>query len=73
MVGLSRHAAEFFKFLLIIVEFSLCMCLFVRIAAYRFRNGTDVQNFLLACTFRQGGVAILVSSLCNLFLMTYAG
>jgi len=58
MVGLSKHAAEFFKFLLIIVEFSLCMCLF---------------NFLLACVFRQGGVAILLSSLCNLFLMTYAG
>ena len=29
MVGLSKHAAEFFKFLLIIVEFSLAMTLFV--------------------------------------------
>ncbi len=28
---------------------------------------------LRACVFRNGGVAILSSSLCNLFLMTYAG
>jgi hypothetical protein len=33
----------------------------------------DIQNFLLACLFRHGGIAILLSSLCNLFLMTYAG
>ncbi|WVW84638.1 hypothetical protein I302_106672 [Kwoniella bestiolae CBS 10118] len=58
MVGLSHDAARFFKFLLIIVEFSMGMTLF---------------NFLLACLFRNGGVAILLSSLCNLFLMTYAG
>jgi hypothetical protein len=31
------------------------------------------QNFLLACIFRKGGIAILLSSLSNLFLMTYAG
>ncbi|WWC96073.1 hypothetical protein V866_002940 [Kwoniella sp. B9012] len=58
MVGLSHDAARSFKFLLIIVEFSMGMTLF---------------NFLLACLFRNGGVAILLSSLCNLFLMTYAG
>ncbi|WVR06377.1 hypothetical protein IAU60_003408 [Kwoniella sp. DSM 27419] len=58
MVGLSHDASRFFKFLLIIIEFSLSMTLF---------------NFLLACVFRHGGVAILLSSLCNLFLMTYAG
>ncbi|WWD18512.1 hypothetical protein CI109_102964 [Kwoniella shandongensis] len=58
MVGLAHDAARFFKFLLIIVEFSLGMTLF---------------NFLLACLFTHGGVAILLSSLCNLFLMTYAG
>ncbi|WWC88700.1 uncharacterized protein L201_003613 [Kwoniella dendrophila CBS 6074] len=58
MVGLSHDAARFFKFLLIIVEFAMGMTLF---------------NFLLACLFRNGGVAILLSSLCNLFLMTYAG
>lgn len=36
-------------------------------------NRTESQNFLLACVFRHGGIAILLSSLCNLFLMTYAG
>lgn len=74
MVGLSRHAAEFFKFLLIIVEFSLAMCLFVSGIARASCDDIDTpQNFLLATVFRQGGVAILLSSLCNLFLMTYAG
>ncbi|EIW73559.1 hypothetical protein TREMEDRAFT_11831, partial [Tremella mesenterica DSM 1558] len=58
MVGLAHEATRFFKFLLILVEFSLAMTLW---------------NFLLACLFRHGGVAILLSSLCNLFLMTYAG
>ncbi|ORY24311.1 hypothetical protein BCR39DRAFT_547449 [Naematelia encephala] len=58
MVGLSHHPARFFKFLLILVEYSLGMTLF---------------NFLLACVFRHGGIAILLSSLWNLFLMTYAG
>jgi hypothetical protein len=79
MVGLSKHAAEFFKFLLIIVEFSLAMCLFVRpLRCHSVRTVTqgtipDWQNFLLACVFRHGGIAILLSSLANLFLMTYAG
>ncbi|KAK4684731.1 hypothetical protein P7C73_g5437, partial [Tremellales sp. Uapishka_1] len=58
MVGLSHQPARFFKFLLILVEYSMGMTLF---------------NFLLACVFRHGGIAILLSSLCNLFLMTYAG
>ncbi|ORX40047.1 hypothetical protein BD324DRAFT_616077 [Kockovaella imperatae] len=58
MVGLAHSAARFFKYLLILVEYSLATTLF---------------NFLLACVFRQGGIAILLSSLCNLFLMTYAG
>jgi len=58
MVGLSHEAARFFKYLLVLVEFSAAMTLF---------------NFLLACLFSHGGVAILLSSLCNLYLMTYAG
>jgi len=37
------------------------------------KDEADIQNFLLACLFRHGGIAILLSSLCNLFLMTYAG
>jgi ABC-type multidrug transport system permease subunit len=32
-----------------------------------------MQNFLLAAILPNGGIAILLSSLHNLFLMTYAG
>ena len=31
------------------------------------------QNFLLACLFRNGGIAILLSALTALYQMTYAG
>ncbi|QRW00883.1 ATP-dependent permease [Ceratobasidium sp. AG-Ba] len=58
MVGLSPDAARFFKALLVLMLFALAMTLF---------------NFLLACVFRNGGVAILLSALFNLFTMTYAG
>ncbi|KAJ9112366.1 hypothetical protein QFC19_000786 [Naganishia cerealis] len=58
MVGLSPHADRFFKFLLILVEYGLQL---------------TVHNFLLAALIRNGGIAILLSSLYNLFLMTYAG
>ncbi|CAE6528385.1 unnamed protein product [Rhizoctonia solani] len=58
MVGLSPEAARFFKALLVLVLFALAMTLF---------------NFLLATSFRNGGVAILLSALFNLFTMTYAG
>lgn len=58
MAGLSADAARFFKFLLILVLFALAMALY---------------NFLLACTFRNGGIAILLSALFNLFTMTFAG
>ncbi|KAG8911606.1 hypothetical protein FRC01_005624 [Tulasnella sp. 417] len=58
MAGLSADAARFFKFLLMLVLFSLAMALY---------------NFLLACTFRNGGIAILLSALFNLFTMTFAG
>ncbi|KAG9036166.1 hypothetical protein FRB95_009740 [Tulasnella sp. JGI-2019a] len=58
MAGLSPHADRFFKFLLILVLFSLAMTLF---------------NFFLACVFRNGGIAILLSALFNLFTMTFAG
>ncbi|KAG8971508.1 hypothetical protein FRB90_010475, partial [Tulasnella sp. 427] len=58
MAGLAPDAARFFKFLLILVLFALAMALY---------------NFLLACTFRNGGIAILLSALFNLFTMTFAG
>ncbi|CUA70561.1 putative ATP-dependent permease [Rhizoctonia solani] len=58
MVGLSPEAARFFKALLVLVLYALAMTLF---------------NFLLASSFRNGGIAILLSALFNLFTMTYAG
>lgn len=73
MVGLSRHADRFFKYLLILVEYSLGMTLFVGPSLDYGRPSLTLQNFLLACVFTHGGIAILLSSLCNLFLMTYAG
>lgn len=58
MAGLAPDAAHYFKFLFILVLYTLAMTLF---------------NFLLACTFRNGGVAILLSAIFNLFIMTFAG
>jgi len=58
MTGLSPEAVRFFKFLLILVLYSLAM---------------TILNFLLAVNFRNGGIAILISSLFNLFAMTFAG
>jgi len=58
MAGLSPDAARFFKFLFVLVLYAAAMTLF---------------NFLLACLFRNGGIAILLSALFNLFIMTYAG
>ncbi|KAM5542745.1 hypothetical protein V8D89_003706 [Ganoderma adspersum] len=58
MAGLAHDAAHFFKFLFILVLYTLAMTLF---------------NFLLACLFRNGGIAILISALTALYQMTYAG
>ncbi|EMD34339.1 hypothetical protein CERSUDRAFT_125512 [Gelatoporia subvermispora B] len=58
MAGLAHDAAHFFKFLFILVLYTLAMTLF---------------NFLLACLFRNGGIAILTSALTALYQMTYAG
>ncbi|KAF8579482.1 hypothetical protein K439DRAFT_1654569 [Ramaria rubella] len=58
MAGLAHDAAHFFKFLFILVLYSMVMTLF---------------NFLLACMFRNGGVAILLSALTALYQQTYAG
>jgi len=58
MAGLAGDAAHFFKFLFILVLYTLAMTLY---------------NFLLACLFRNGGVAILLSALSALHQMTYAG
>jgi ABC-type multidrug transport system ATPase subunit/ABC-type multidrug transport system permease subunit len=58
MAGLAPDAAHFFKFLLILVLYTLAMTLF---------------NFLLGTLFRNGGIAILLSALTALYQMTYAG
>lgn len=58
MGGLAPHAANFFKFLLILVLYTICMALF---------------NFLLGLAITDGGLAILLSALTGLYQMTYAG
>ncbi|KIY48243.1 ABC transporter [Fistulina hepatica ATCC 64428] len=58
MTGLAPEAQHFFKFLLIIVLYTLAITLF---------------NFLLGATFHNGGVAILMSALTVLYQMTFAG
>lgn len=58
MVGLTPAAANFFKYLLILLEYNVAVTLF---------------NLFLAVSFREGGVAILISSILNLYQMAYAG
>ncbi|KAG2020925.1 multidrug resistance protein 1 [Coprinopsis cinerea AmutBmut pab1-1] len=58
MAGLAPDAPHFFKFLFILVLYSLAMTLF---------------NFLLGTCFQNGGVAILLSALSALYQMTFAG
>ncbi|KAL4251686.1 ATP-binding cassette subfamily G transporter, partial [Pleurotus pulmonarius] len=58
MAGLAPDAEHFFKFLFILVLYTLAMTLF---------------NFLLGTLFRNGGIAILLSALSALYQMTFAG
>ncbi len=58
MAGLAKDPAHFFKFLFILVLYTLAMTLF---------------NFLLGTLFNNGGVAILLSALTALYQMTFAG
>ncbi|KAF8881935.1 hypothetical protein CPB84DRAFT_1791330 [Gymnopilus junonius] len=58
MAGLAPEAVHFFKFLLILVLYSLAITLF---------------NFLLGTLFQNGGIAILLSALSALYQMTFAG
>ncbi|KIJ30315.1 hypothetical protein M422DRAFT_187276 [Sphaerobolus stellatus SS14] len=58
MTGLAPTAANYFKFLFILVLYTMAMTLF---------------NFLLGCLFRNGGIAILLSALTALYQQTYAG
>ncbi|KAF8894767.1 ABC transporter [Infundibulicybe gibba] len=58
MAGLAHEASNYFKFLFILVLYTLVMTIF---------------NFLLGALFRNGGVAILLSALTGLYQMTFAG
>ncbi|KAJ7168414.1 hypothetical protein C8R43DRAFT_984293 [Mycena crocata] len=58
MAGLAHDAAHYFKFLFILVLYTLAMTLY---------------NFLLGTLFHNGGVAILLSALSALYQMTFAG
>ncbi|GLB35512.1 putative ABC-2 type transporter [Lyophyllum shimeji] len=58
MAGLAHDAAHFFKFLFILVLYTLAMTLF---------------NFLLGTMLHNGGIAILLSALSALYQMTFAG
>jgi hypothetical protein len=77
MAGLAPDPLHFFKFLFILLLYSFVMTLFVC------EQMTDqhhyetllflFQNLALACIFRNGGVAILVSALAGLYQMTFSG
>ncbi|KAH9023839.1 ABC-2 type transporter-domain-containing protein [Lactarius pseudohatsudake] len=58
MGGLAPHAANYFKFLLVLVLYTIAMTLF---------------NFLLGAAVRNGGLALLLSALSGLYQMTFAG
>jgi len=58
MAGLEPHAANFFKFLFIIVLYTICMTVF---------------NFLIGSAITNGGIALLLSTLIGFFQMTFAG
>ncbi|GAA5826776.1 hypothetical protein JCM11251_002890 [Rhodosporidiobolus azoricus] len=58
MVGLAATAAHFFKFLLILLLFTIA---------------TTLWNFFLAAAITDVGVAILISSIINLGQLAYAG
>ncbi|KAH9022606.1 hypothetical protein EDB84DRAFT_1589511 [Lactarius hengduanensis] len=58
MGGLAPHAANYFKFLLVLVLYTIAMTLF---------------NFLLGAAVCNGGLALLLSALSGLYQMTFAG
>jgi hypothetical protein len=80
MGGLAPHAANFFKFLLILVLYTICMALFVSsfpplTFVFPLFCQADMfsKNFLLGLAITDGGLAILLSALTGLYQMTYAG
>jgi len=79
MGGLAPHAANYFKILLILVLYTICMALFVsgfssciRIVVFSSRP-CSLKNFLLGSAITDGDLAILLSALMGLYQMTFAG
>lgn len=79
MANLAPHPANFFKFLLILVLYTICMTVFVRPSTSRLcvRSSAHgyacLQNFLLGSAISNGGLALLLSALACLYQMTFAG
>jgi hypothetical protein len=75
MAGLAHEAAHFFKFLFILVLYTLVMTLYV--CPFLFCTSATftftLQNFLLGTLFDNGGIAILLSAMTALYQMTFAG
>jgi ABC-2 type transporter len=78
MGGLAPHAANFFKYLLILVLYTIAMALFVSVFFPPFFSFGQAdmafkKNFLLGSAITDGNLAILLSALSGLYQMTYAG
>jgi len=87
MTGLAPHPANFFKFLLVLVLYTISMTLFVTfffsllLRSYRSHRRLSLrrlplpnkQNFLLGSAVSDGGLALLLSALATLYQMTFAG
>ena len=82
MTGLAPHSANFFKFLLILVLYTICMTLFVTTSPSPpspfclltlHSLCQNKQNFLVGTAISDGGLAILLSALATLYQMTFAG
>lgn len=77
MAGLAPGAAHFFKFLFILILYTLAMTLYVCLCFLDFhltrQTNVHLQNFLLGTFLNNGGIAILFSALSGLYQMTFAG
>jgi hypothetical protein len=83
MAGLAPHAANYFKFLLILVLYTISMALFVSLSLsppvcflvclLAHTPLFCAKNFLLGSAISDGGLAILVSAITGLYQMTFAG
>lgn len=72
MVGLSLDAARFFKYELILILY-VCYKFDARQLTARYTLAMVLYNLILGTCIEHLSVAILLSSLWNLFNMTFAG